>query len=392
MGFFRRRKKRLETERIRQENPAVGAEELLEGAAYDKKKLQEYILNCCGQIAEDGREMEEEQAEYRIVTEYLNDIQMIENLPEEDMREIRSAAEQVQNLYRKRQEYQNAEKKISDVQFVQMQREEQQIPDAINRLKANEAYQDSIKRDMNYLEGEKTEWYYNKFDLKRQQKILKRLSYILTGLVALGVVGLFVAQTAFSLDMAYAWIGLILLAALGGFGIFLKFSWNQTEIRRSEVNMNYAITLLNRVKMKYVSITNAVDYAREKYHVQNAYEFNYLWEQYLNEVKEREKFRQANEDLEYFNGKLIRLLKRYRLYDASVWGNQSSALVDQKEMVEVKHNLIVRRQKLRSRIVYHVKNIRERRSEIDRILKKEKIDSPEIRQIIDSIDRLELEE
>ena len=317
---------------------------------------------------------------------------MIENLPEEDMREIRSAAEQVQNLYRKRQEYQNAEKKISDVQFVQMQREEQQIPDAINRLKANEAYQDSIKRDMNYLEGEKTEWYYNKFDLKRQQKILKRLSYILTGLVALGVVGLFVAQTAFSLDMAYAWIGLILLAALGGFGIFLKFSWNQTEIRRSEVNMNYAITLLNRVKMKYVSITNAVDYAREKYHVQNAYEFNYLWEQYLNEVKEREKFRQANEDLEYFNGKLIRLLKRYRLYDASVWGNQSSALVDQKEMVEVKHNLIVRRQKLRSRIVYHVKNIRERRSEIDRILKKEKIDSPEIRQIIDSIDRLELEE
>ena len=137
-------------------------------------------------------------------------------------------------------------------------------------------------------------------------------------------------------------------------------------------------------------MTNAVDYAREKYHVKNAYELKYLWEQYLNEVKEREKFRQTNEDLEYFNTKLVRLLKRYRLYDASVWINQSSALVDKKEMVEVKHNLIVRRQKLRSRIEYNMQNIRERRDEVDRMLRKEHINTPEVRQIINSIDNLSI--
>ena len=152
--------------------------------------------------------------------------------------------------------------------------------------------------------------------------------------------------------------------------------------------MNHAIELLNKIKFKYVNVTNAVDYAREKYRVKNSYELNYVWEQYLNEVKEREKFEKTNQDLQYFNDKLVGLLKRYRLYDAEVWFNRSQALVDKNEMVEVKHNLIVRRQKLRSRIEFNSKSIRERRSEIDSILKKQNINTPEIRGIIDSIDHL----
>ena len=303
------------------------------------------------------------------------------------MGEVRGAAESVQSLNRQRDEYQNSEKKISDAQFVQIQQEEEKIPDAINRLKSNEAYQNKVKKDMNYLEGEKTEWYYNKYDLLHQQKILKNASFVLLGLVIISMAVILVLQIGFREDTAYAWISVIFIAAVCGFGIYFKMTYNETEIRRSEVNMNHAIVLLNKVKFKYVSVTNAVDYAREKYHVKNAYEFNYLWEQYLNEVKEREKFRQANEDLQYFSKKLIRILNSYRLYDAGVWVNQASALVDKKEMVEVKHNLIVRRQKLRSQIEYNVENIKNRRREVDEILVKEKIDTPQIRQIIRSIDK-----
>ena len=85
----------------------------------------------------------------------------------------------------------------------------------------------------------------------------------------------------------------------------------------------------------------------------------------------------------------MRLLKRYRLYDASVWVNQSSALVEKKEMVEVKHNLVVRRQKLRSRIEYSAQCIREYRQEIERMLKKYKIDTTQIRDIIASMDQVD---
>lgn len=389
MGFFNRfRKRKREAEEIRDAALQAPNAENLPERFMDSKQAQSYIMQCCEQIIEAGKELEEEKSEYRIVTDYLKDIQMIEELPPEDFAEVRSAAENVQNLNRMRDDYHNSEKRISDVQFVQMQQEEDVIPDAINRLKSNEAYQNTVKRDMNYLEGEKNEWYYNMLELGRQQKILRKLSVAVLGLFTVGMAILFLLQTAFSFDATYAYMGLILLAAVGSFGVFLKMTANQTEIRQSEANMNRAIILLNKVKFRYVNVTNAVDYAREKFHVKNAYEFNYIWEQYLNELKEREKFQQANEDLDYYNTKLVRLLKRYRLYDANVWVNQSSALVDKKEMVEVKHNLIVRRQKLRSRIEYNADSIRSKRAEVDRLLKKEKIDTQEIRQIIDSIDRL----
>lgn len=389
MGFFKRRKaKKLEAERKKNEGRKAQLEGTLEEDYSGNKKVQHYILDCCEQIIEASKEIEEEKAEYKIVTDYLNDIQILEDLPDEEADAIRGAAENVQKLDRLRDEYQNSEKRISDVQFVQMQQEEDTIPDAIIRLQTNETYQNAVKKDMNYLEGEKTEWYYNKLELLHQQKILKMLSFVLFGVFFASMVILLVLQIGFHTDTTYAWMSVILIAAVGSFCIFIKMSSNQTEIKRSEVNMNHAIVLLNKVKFKYVNVTNAVDYAREKYHVKNAYELKYLWEQYLNEVKEREKFRQTNEDLEYFNTKLVRLLKRYRLYDASVWINQSSALVDKKEMVEVKHNLIVRRQKLRSRIEYNMQNIRERRDEVDRMLRKEHINTPEVRQIINSIDNL----
>ena len=374
--------------KIREEEPTFPNEE---GAAYetdDKKDVQSYIMSCCEQIAELGKELKEDQDEYRVVTSYLNDIQLLEELPDEELKEIRTTAESVQSLNQKREEYQNAGKRISDAQFVQMQQEEERIPDAIQKLKENEEYQNAVKRDMNSLEGEKTEWHYNKYELFSEQKLLKGFAFALFGLFLVSILVLFVLQTEFLMDTTYAWMAVIFLAAVGGVFIFVRMSSNQMKMKQSEVNMNHAIVLLNKMKFKYVNVTNAVDYVREKYNVKNAYEFNYLWEQYLNEVKEREKFRQTNEDLEYFNAKLVRLLKRYRLYDASVWVNQSSALVDKKEMVEVKHNLIVRRQKLRSRIENHVQAIGNRRRELNGILKKERIDTPQIRQIIDSIDQI----
>ena len=57
-------------------------------------------------------------------------------------------------------------------------------------------------------------------------------------------------------------------------------------------------------------------------------------------------------------------------------------------MVEVKHNLLVRRQKLRSRIEYTTNNIKERRAQINKLLQKEHLYTPEIKEIIDSIDQL----
>ena len=91
------------------------------------------------------------QSEYRIVTDYLNDIQKIRNIPKETQEDLHEVAGNVAKLNKARDQYLNTAQKISDAQFVQMQQEEDEIPDAIRRLEANEAYEAAIRRDMNYL-------------------------------------------------------------------------------------------------------------------------------------------------------------------------------------------------------------------------------------------------
>ena len=336
-----------------------------------------------------AKNLEETKREYKVVTDYLTDIQKIENLPESEMKKIQDTAQNVLNLNDARDAYLNKSKTISDAQFAQMEQLEDEMPEIIRRLQGNESYQTTVKRDMQYLEGEREEWRYYQESVVNEENILRKSLYALLSVYVLAVLMAVILGMAMKFDIMMPFVAATLVTGAAGGIMVLRLQNDSVEIKKSQANINRAIVLLNKVKFKYVNITNAVDYALDKYHVKNAAQLNYLWEQYLNEVKEREKFRQANEDLEYFSEKLVRLLNQYRLYDAGVWVNQSYALVDKKEMVEVKHNLIVRRQKLRSRIEVNVLNVKNRRAEMEKVLKRQNLYTPEIREIIDSIDRMD---
>lgn len=148
------------------------------------------------------------------------------------------------------------------------------------------------------------------------------------------------------------------------------------------------LQLLNKITFKYVNVTNAVDYACEKYHAKNSYELNYIWEQYLEEVRERDKYQKTNDELEYFNDKLMMILHRYRLYDTKIWIYQAQALLDKKEMVEVKHELLVRRQKLRATMEEQITNIQKAKRDILKIVKEHPGNEGEIKGILNSIDEM----
>ena len=135
---------------------------------------------------------------------------------------------------------------------------------------------------------------------------------------------------------------------------------------------------MNKIKFKYVNTKNAVDYACEKYHV-HIRRNNHIWEQYQDAVREKEKYLQTNEELDYYNSRLVRRLKDYQLYDAKVWTGNPEAIYNDKEMVEVQHNPIARRQKLRERIEYNTKNILNMRKEVEEISKSE-ADGPGVKR------------
>ena len=82
-----------------------------------------------------------------------------------------------------------------------------------------------------------------------------------------------------------------------------------------------------------------------KYDISNSVEFEKVWRQYI-QVKEDEEALEVNrQELEEQTGLMTELLKAYGLRDTSIWVCQAEALLDKREMVEVRHSLNTRRRK-----------------------------------------------
>lgn len=382
MGIFRRKKPKTSG------NSYIDPYVDTKGGEGHKHQVEHQALDFCEQLMASSRELDETKKEYRQVMDYLNDIQKLEDLPEEEMNAIKETAGNIVGLNKMREELSHKERRMSDAQFAQLEQLEDEIPDDILRLQANESYQSMVRRDMDNLEGEKSEWNYYRESITREQKVLKVVLWVVLAVFLLGFSGLLYVKYGLYRDTTlYLMIFLFGAAVVSGFCI-LRMQNNQSEFQRAQASINRAITISNQMKAKYVNVTNAVDYACEKFHVRNSMELGYLWDQYLEMVKERETARRANDDLEYFSRKLVRELRNYQFHDASIWVSQAVALVDKKEMVEVKHYLIVRRQKLRSRIEKQVEDIQESRKQLSDLLKEHQEYRQEILDVLRSIDQI----
>lgn len=380
MKWFKRKKKQeeyLEEDVLIPEEPEM------------PKRPEDVIVDNCEQMIETAKDLEDKKSEYKVVTAYLNDIQLLEDLSEEEAADIKEAAENVVSLGNSRAELLKTEKKLTDVQYLQMEQNEADIPDAIKRLQASEDYQAAVERDMRYLETEKTKWMYNSEGIREEQESLRKLSIgIFSAFVVIFAI-LLVLQSIFEVNTKLIWMLVIFAAAVGGFFVYKRGKDDEEELKRSELNRNHTIVLLNKMKIKYVNAKNAVDYACEKYHVNNSYELNKVWEEYKEASKEQEKFLRMNEERDFYNAKLIKALRQYRLYDVRVWLDQAQALVDKREMVEVKHELVERRQNLRNTIEEETRSLKEKRKKTERLLAEENPDNrTEIMEILQSIDKL----
>ena len=145
----RRENKAKQNQKVKQN--ANGKENGTPNQGQNQKKS--LATEYCEQIMAAARNLEETKREYKIVTDYLTDIQTLENLPEDEWKKILETAQNIQNLNEARDAYLNKSKTISDAQFAQMEQLEDEMPEIIKRLQNNEAYQTTVKRDMQYLEG-----------------------------------------------------------------------------------------------------------------------------------------------------------------------------------------------------------------------------------------------
>ena len=164
---------------------------------------------------------------------------------------------------------------------------------------------------------------------------------------------LLLLQLALQLDTK---IGYLLAAGIGAVAItliYLKHTDAKRELEQVENGIGRIIRLQNTVKIRYVNNTHLLDYLYMKYDVSSAGELGKSWQRYQDEKEERHSYQQAERELDQYQKELLHTLRRYQVKDPMIWLHQTRAILDKKEMVEIRHNLIIRRQSLRRRMDYN---------------------------------------
>ncbi len=312
----------------------------------ERKLVQDF----CEQLIDVSAHMEEAKREYRIVTEYLSDIQRIEELPISMANELNRTAEQIDTLDKNRQTYIQSENLLPVEQYNMLATYDHEVIDTIKNLNDMEMRDTMLKSDMGHLEGEKEELRYNRLECADKAERLRGIIITILVLFLLTSGGLlaYAVVTKNSVTMYALIIGAVAMIAFAIF--YVHYSNLENEIRDTDAKLNRAISLLNKVKVKYINNTNALDYIYEKFDINSAKELEYRWELYNTMVRDEKKYYQTNSELRTLHDTLTAQLTRIGVRDPQVWLKQVGAIADRREMVEIKHGLNVRRQNLRERI------------------------------------------
>ena len=353
MGFFRnlfqRKKKTDNVAESRQEDKLV----LRDGIYSTAEERAGFVKNCCDMINEAKRQQFEAKKEYEVVTSYLADIQKIDLLPERAKKSIDDMARKLLALNQERLKMQKITPKITMAQRLALEPYEDTILEEIRKMEEQENYLQVINSDIRHLESEKASLDFELQEVMERDDLGKKMFKVAGAFVIVFLVFLFIIQETAKKNVQLPFIFTIAFGILVIAYFYFSNRKNQYDIKVAEIKMNRAILLLNKVKIKYVNCTNLLDYLYEKFHVHNAQELHYHWQEYMHIVEEERRFKKTAESIDFYTEEIIRELKKNGVSDAAVWGYQIEALVDPKEMVEVRHRLNVRRQKLRQRIDYN---------------------------------------
>lgn len=403
MAFWnRKRKKRIQEQKIEEDreiqqdtsleqtqqdeiSPGVATQEQYKTEVIRpvyKNDQKRYVSECCQSVVDAGRQIEKCRKEYQTVTESLLDIQRIERIEGEDKKELFDAAGQIVKLTKERNQYKNRNLTISEAAIRRLDPYEEELVDEIKKMYEQEAYQKALDGDLEKLHTEKKKLRREKEDIIEKQHALKVMAKFLIALI-LSLFVLFIAiYYALEQDMTLPYLATVLLAAVSSTVLFVESNKNRRDMTMADRKMDKAIGLLNRVKIKCVNNLNVMEYNHEKFGVKDAADFEKIWSEYCKEKEYEKKFVENTEQLNFYCEELVKLLKKYGIRDREIWLSQVLAIVDPREMVEIRHGLNVQRQRLRERIEYNEEVKKEFIQSIDRLLQENSENKEELLSIV----------
>lgn len=349
----RKKRERMEQEENDRQHSQEITPELLEREkqqpASDAERKR-YVTDCCEAIREAEQQIEGIRGEYQDVTDSLLDIQKIDRIEGEERKSLLDYGKNIVRLTKERNQYKDRNLSIPESVIRRFEPYEDKLVDAIKKMYETENYQKLIEGDLDKLHQEKKNIRQEKKEIVERQNALKKLAKLLIFLIVSMFVLFVVIYYTMKVDMTFPYLATVLFAAVAATVIFLESNRNRRGMFLADRKMDKAISLLNRVKIKCVNNLNVLEYDREKYGVKDGEQFERFWNEFCKAKEYERRFRENTEQLNYYCDSLVSLLREHDVKESEVWTGQVLAIVDDREMVEIRHELNARRQILRERI------------------------------------------
>ena len=352
------------------------------------QKIVHYILDSCEQIISLTKQIQAQDAEINVLTNYMEDIQTIRNLPKNKKDDLYIVAKNLEELDKSRKSYEGSSPPLTDEQFMMLAEDEDSIPDVIKRMQDNEMYQSREGKTMRALEAEKSEYEIERDQIASSNRLISRITILMSVTFMSFLILFFILRQNVNIDISGYLLVLLFATAVGIFIIFLRSSHNRRRNRELVRSMNKTISVLNVVRMKYANVTRAISFEQEKYGVTTSAELNYLWDRYVEMVRARDQYAKDNDDYEYFMQRLMRILAKFDLHDKKIWQNQVAAIAHEDVMDRLYHSINVRRKKVKERRAENLEAVKSERIEIDKMMKEHNYYTPEVMEIISSVDKI----
>ena len=344
---------------------------------------EQYVRHICELMTGSSSDVEYKKTDYQSVTDKLQDMEEIEALPETERYEVRIRAKSILDFEAREAKYKRPVSKISEAKYKEIEQIEKELPDIIKTLRENEDYQTMVRRDMNLLEGEKAGLAYERKENRKKKANAKSLFVVAVVVVFLAYMVILSLRNMFYFDVKMPLVVVTGLAAVCFTGIFVVYRDSTYSVEKLSKQINRAISLQNTAKIKYVNITNAIDYRYNKYGINSSHELEYLYEKYLEEKEARHHTENAAIQLEQLRDELYRVIKRYRIKEPAQFVYQPSLLVYDQEMAARRRELVVERQRLRKGMDFEVYNLDAYKKEIEDLVKQYPQYSKDVLRIVE---------
>lgn len=349
----------------------------------DEEQRSRYITNCLEQMAEASKEINLLNGEYGLVTAYLTDMEEIEALPEQSRDELNNVAQRLVSLEQEREQYLGKKDRMKDSDYFRMRKQEDEVTEGIGKLKEAEKYHKLVKDDLRRLDRERHAYDYRREELYTLQTNLRGMAVIFVSALVACLVMLAILQFGFQMNTYVGYFITVLSAAIAIATVCVKYVDADKELGTVERSISKLIQLQNKVKIRYVNNRNLLDYLYIKYGTESADELEKRWNAYQDEKEERKQFAEAESKTDYYQRELVKILSKFRVSDPGRWVNQARALLDPREMVEIRHELILRRQALRQQLDYNNDVAKIARDEIMSVVREHPTYAMEIMDMVD---------